>query len=315
VNWPLVMALALALDAAVGWPDALYRRIGHPVTWIGGGIAWFDRRLNRKRDAPARQRAAGVLTALGVVTMAAAPAALIVSMLPDGAAGHLLAAFLSAPFIAARSLDEHVAQVGQALAGTGLADARAAVAHIVGRDPAALDEAGIARASLESLSENSSDGVVAPLLWGALLGLPGLVGYKAINTLDSMIGYRTARHADFGRFSARLDDVVNWPAARVTALVLALAGGRPRTSLEVMRHDALRHRSPNAGWPEAAMAGALGCRLSGPRVYGSGTSGEPWLNEAAPDPGAADIRRGLAVYRRGMLLVGVVLLVLGWGRT
>jgi adenosylcobinamide-phosphate synthase len=165
----------------------------------------------------------------------------------------------------------------------------------------------VARAALESLAENASDAVLAPLFWGALLGLPGIAGYKAINTLDSMIGHRTPRHAAFGWFSARLDDLVNWPAARLTGLVLALAGGRPGRSIAVIRADARRHRSPNAGWPETALAGALGCRLSGPRIYDEGAAEEPWLNGDAPDPGPGDVARGLTIYRRCVALTGAFL--------
>ena len=303
MNWPLVMLLALALDAAVGWPDPLFRRIGHPVTWLGALIARLDRALNR--GTPARRRAAGSAAALAAIAAATLPAAAAVALLPATPAGTLVAALLAAPLIAARSLDRHVAPIAQALAAGDLVAARAAVARIVGRDPERLDAAGITRAALESLAENASDGVFAPLFWGALLGLPGLAAYKAVNTLDSMIGHRTPRHADFGRSAARLDDAVNWPPARLTALALALAGGHPRRSFAVMRADAPRHRSPNAGWPEAAMAGALGCRLSGPRTYGAARADEPWLNPAAPDPAPADLARGLATYRRAMLLVAL----------
>ncbi|MFM7404892.1 MAG: cobalamin biosynthesis protein, partial [Erythrobacter sp.] len=171
---------------------------------------------------------------------------------------------------------------------------------------AQLDDAGVARAALESLAENASDGIVAPLFWGAVLGLPGIAAYKAINTLDSMIGHRTARYEDFGKASARLDDLVNLIPARLTGVALALVSGR-RAALSVMWRDAGRHRSPNAGWPEAAMAGALGVRLSGPRVYGDQVANEPWLNASAPDPGPADLAKGLGLYRRAMVLCGAAL--------
>ncbi len=305
------MLLALGIDALVGWPAALYRRIGHPVTWVGALITALDLRLNREIDPPARRRALGVVAGLVVIAVAVGLAAFVTALLPEGPAGAVLAGLLAAPLVAARSLDAHVAAVARPLAAGDLSGAREAVSMIVGRDPAQLDGAGVARAALESLAENASDGVVAPLLWGALLGLPGIAAYKAINTLDSMIGHLSPRHRDFGWFSARVDDVVNWPAARLTALALGLAGGAPRRSLAVVRADARRHRSPNAGWPEAALAGALGCRLSGPRIYGDRLAAEPWLNGDAPDPGAADLRRGLGTYRRAMALVAVGLLAAG----
>ena len=178
---------------------------------------------------------------------------------------------------------------------------------IVGRDPARLDEGGVARAALESLAENASDGIVAPLFWGAVAGLPGIAAYKAINTMDSMIGHRTNRHEDFGKVAARLDDLVNLIPARLTGLAIALSSRQAQLAMKVMIRDARHHRSPNAGWPEAAMAGALGVRLSGPRIYADRTAQEPWLNADAPDPGAATLKRGLALYVRAMVMCGAVL--------
>ncbi|SEA84509.1 adenosylcobinamide-phosphate synthase CbiB [Rubrimonas cliftonensis] len=303
------MLAALALEAVVGWPERLHRRIGHPVTWVGALIAALERRLNR--GGPRARLAAGWGVCVGVVGLAALAGAAVEAMAAHvlGGAGLALALGVAAwPLIAARSLDDHVRPVAVALAAEKLDAARAGVSRIVGRDPERLDAPGVARAALESLAENASDGVVAPLFWGALLGLPGLAAYKALNTLDSMIGHRTPRHVDFGRASARLDDLANLVPARLTGLLIALAGGRPRASLRTMALDARRHRSPNAGWPEAAMAGALGVRLSGPRAYAGGLSDEPWLNGAAPDPDAAALMRGLRVYRLAMALAAALLL-------
>lgn len=303
------MAVAMAVDAAIGWPDRLFRRMGHPVTWIGRLIATLDRHLNRTDASPRRRRAAGVLCVLVTVAVAVAPAMAIQAMLPAGWPGLILTGILAWPLLALRSLHSHVHAVAVPLAADDLAGARHAVSQIVGRDPERLDEAGVARAALESLAENASDGVVAPLFWGALLGLPGIAAYKAINTLDSMIGHRTPRHAAFGWAAARLDDGVNLAPARLTGLVLALVSPRPRTAFACMWRDARMHRSPNAGWPEAAMAGALGVRLSGPRSYAGGASDEPWVNGEAGDPGAADIDRGLAFYRRGMAALTLLLVL------
>jgi len=184
---------------------------------------------------------------------------------------------------------------------------------IVGRDPAALDEAGIARAAIESLAENTSDGVVAPLFWGALLGLPGIAGYKAINTLDSMIGHRSERHEAFGWAAARIDDVANLIPARLTGCLFALTGPALREALSCMLRDARHHRSPNASWPEAALAGALGVRLCGPRSYDGELADEPWLNGGGRDAAAADISRALELYVRAMLTVGALLAFLAFG--
>jgi adenosylcobinamide-phosphate synthase len=306
-----VMALALAIDAALGWPDRVHARIGHPVTWIGALIAALEARFNR--GGVWRKRLMGALCVAIVLAAAILPAAMLEAALPDGAIGLILSAILAWPLIAARSLHTHVAAVSEPLAAGDLERARAAVAMIVGRDPSRLDAAGVARAGIESLAENASDGVTAPLFWGVVLGLPGIVAYKAINTLDSMIGHRNDRYEDFGKVAARLDDAANLIPARLTGLVFALVSGRPGAALGVMRRDARHHRSPNAGWPEAAMAGALGIRLSGPRVYGGRIAEEPWVNDGAPDPGSGDMRRALALYRRAVVLCGALLLALAWG--
>ncbi len=306
----LAMLLALGIEAWAGWPDALHRRISHPVVWMGRLIDRLDRERNREEDGWDERRAAGVRAALTVIGVSAGAAVFAGWLLPGGAVGVALTAALAWPFVAARSLHDHVSPVAEALEARDLPAARGAVARIVGRDPRSLDERGVARAALESLAENASDGVVAPLFWGALLGLPGIVGYKAVNTLDSMIGHRSPRHEAFGRFAARLDDLANWAPARLTGLALAMASGRPEEAFRAMRRDARFHRSPNAGWPEAAMAGALGVRLSGPRVYGDRISAEPWLNGEAPDPTAEDLTRGLTLYRRAMWLCAGALALL-----
>ncbi|MGZ3216676.1 adenosylcobinamide-phosphate synthase CbiB [Paracoccus sp. T5] len=296
----MIAALALILDALIGWPQRVYARIGHPVTWIGRMIAALDRRMNRG----GARRLKGALAVLLVVAAALVPAALIQVWL-----GPWVAAVLAWPLVAARSLDEHLRAVARPLRQADLAGARAATAMIVGRDVSHAGEAALARASLESLAENASDGVIAPLFWAAIGGLPGIAAYKAINTLDSMIGHRTPRHEAFGAFAARLDDVANLIPARLTALLIALAaGGRARQALRCALDDAPAHRSPNAGWPEGAMAGALGVRLSGPRVYGDRIAHECWLNGTAPDPAAADLDRGIRIYRRAVALGGVLLL-------
>lgn len=302
------MAVAMAADAAWGWPDRLYARIGHPVTWIGKLISALDDRWNK--GSADERRSAGIATLVVTVLAAALPALWLQTMLPGGIVGAVLTGLLAWPLVALRSMHEHVAAVATPLAAGDLKAARKAVSLIVGRDPATLDQAGVARAALESLAENASDGIVAPLFWGALLGLPGIAAYKAINTLDSMIGHRTPRHESFGWASAKTDDVVNLIPARLTGVLFALASGRPGPALAVMGRDARAHRSPNAGWPEAALAGALGIRLSGPRIYGDRKSDEPWLNAGAPDPSPADLSRGLLLYRRGMALLAAGLLLL-----
>ncbi|RXT50150.1 adenosylcobinamide-phosphate synthase CbiB [Bradyrhizobium betae] len=306
------MVVAMAVDALLGWPSWMFARIGHPVTWLGRLIGAIDSSWNRASDPPALRRAAGVAGALLVIALSVALGWLLQFVLPSGWIEIVLVGILAWPLVALRSLHDHVAAVAKPLQAGDLTAAREAVSRIVGRDPATLDEAGIARAAIESLAENASDGIVAPVFWGALFGLPGILGYKAINTLDSMIGHRSDRHEAFGWAAARIDDVANFIPARLTGSLFVLLASRRSGALSCMTRDARRHRSPNAGWPEAAMAGALSVRLSGPRIYHGSTTNEPWLNEGARDPLAADIGGGLTVYRRAMLLLAGLLAILAF---
>lgn len=312
VGFAGAMVVAMAVDALTGWPAWLFARIGHPVTWLGWLIGAIDAAWNRESDPPARRRAAGIAGALVVIALSATLGWVLQSLLPSGWIQIVLVGILAWPLVALRSLHDHVAAVATPLQAGDVAAARAAVSRIVGRDPAALDEAGIARAAIESLAENASDGIVAPLFWGALFGLPGIFGYKAINTLDSMIGHRSERHEAFGWAAARIDDIANVIPARLTGFLFVLLAPHRSEALACMTRDARRHRSPNAGWPEAAMAGALGVRLSGPRMYHGSATAEPWLNEGARDPLAADIGEGLTVYRRAILLLAGLLAILAF---
>ncbi|WP_050421862.1 adenosylcobinamide-phosphate synthase CbiB [Bradyrhizobium tropiciagri] len=304
------MAVAMAVDALIGWPAWLFARIGHPVTWLGRLIHLLDTGWNRASDPPALRRAAGVAAAVLVIALATALGWGVQSALAPGWLHVVVVGVLAWPLVALRSLHDHVAAVAHPLVSGDIAAARSAVAQIVGRDPATLDDAGIARATIESLAENASDGIVAPVFWGALFGLPGILGYKAVNTLDSMIGHRTERHEAFGWAAARIDDVANLIPARLTGVLFVLLAPNHSQAWSCMLRDARRHRSPNAGWPEAAMAGALGVRLSGPRFYHGSIADEPWLNEGARDPAAADVLIGLKLYRYAMILLAAAFVAL-----
>jgi adenosylcobinamide-phosphate synthase len=296
-----IAVAALAFDALIGDPDWLWRRLGHPVSLIGALIGYLDHTFNREDWSQQQRKLAGIASAAIIVAVAGLVGLLAQMILQQLPMANVVLALVASIFIAQRSLYQHVARVRLAFAEDGLAGARNAVAMIVGRDPEQLDEAGVCRAAIESCAENFSDGVVAPVFWLALLGLPGLIAYKAINTADSMIGHRTERHEAFGWAAARLDDLVNLIPARLSALLLAsaapIAGGAVSTSLRVVKRDASKHRSPNAGWPESAMAGALGLALAGPRRYAEHAVDDPFLNaeatrQAVPD----DIGRALDLY-------------------
>lgn len=292
-----ITAGAYAIEAAVGYPDAVFRAIKHPVVWIGALLSGLERRLNR--GSGARRRAAGVLTVSVVLLVVCGPAVLLQMVLPGWGVVALAVAASSLP--AQRSLGQYVSAVATGLEREGLAGGRQAVAHIVGRDPETLDEAAVVRAAIESLAENFSDGVVAPAVWGVVAGLAGMAGYKAVNTADSMIGHRTERYEAFGWAAARLDDVVNLPASRLAAgwliAAAALTGARPTQAMRAVWRDAGGHRSPNAGWPEAAMAGALGLRLAGPRVYGGVPVEDVWMGDGRAAATVADLRRALRLYQ------------------
>jgi adenosylcobinamide-phosphate synthase len=284
------------------------------VTWMGAMIGMLERRFNQAASARVR-RSAGVAVLAAVVGIAAALAFAVERMLLFLPFGSFAVALLASTLLAQRSLHDHVARVACALEDEGLAAGRKAVAHVVGRDPDALDEAGVARAAIESLAENFSDAVVAPAFWTALGGLAAGVAYKAINTADSMLGHRTERLAAFGWASARLDDLVNLPASRLSALLLIAAAGltpgaSAKASLRAVRRDARRHRSPNAGYPEAAVAGALGLALAGPRIYGGVLIDDAVMGEGRRDLSAADIRAALSLYRRADALLIALLAVL-----
>jgi adenosylcobinamide-phosphate synthase len=307
--------LAMLIELAVGYPDRLVRAIGHPVTWMGHLIGALDCGFNRETAKPATRRALGVLAvciiavSVGLCAFVAAHAMLLLPF------GFLAVALIASTLIAQRSLHRHVARVAEALERDGVAAARSAVSHIVGRDTASLDEAAVARAAIESLAENFSDGIVAPVLWLAVAGLAGGAIYKAVNTADSMIGHRTQRYEAFGWAAARLDDLVNLPASRLAALALIAAAALDKnasaaTAWRAVRRDAARHRSPNAGYPEAAMAGALGLSLGGPRVYGGVRIEDAFMGDGRREANAADIRAALALYRRAdaILIAGLAVL-------
>lgn len=296
----LVLLLALACDAVLGDPRWLWARLPHPVALIGRLISLLDRRFNRNGDSSIRRKANGVVAMAALVIGAAVLGFLLERIFASFGGGWIVSAILGSVFLAQRSLHEHVADVRNALLGGGVAAGRKAVGMIVGRETASLDEAGISRAAIESCAENFSDGVVAPAFWFFVLGWPGLLIYKIVNTADSMIGHRTARHEAFGWAAARLDDGLNLLPARLGAVLIAaaapVASGSMRRAMAVTFRDAKLHRSPNAGWPESAMAGALGVALAGPRRYGGRVVADPFLNsEGRRDANATDISRALRV--------------------
>ena len=304
---PFILLLALALDALIGDP----RWLPHPVRPMGWLTGLLDRALNREGHGESARVFLGGVAVVLVVGASAAAGWAVAHYAGTLGWGWLAEFALVAMLLAQRDMADHMVRVARAL-DRGAEPARDAVRHIVGRDLRALDEHGIARAAIESGAENYSDGVVAPAFWYLLLGLPGLLAYKAINTMDSMIGHRSPRHHAFGRVAARIDDAVNWVPARVAGGLVALAalavpGARPGRAWRAMLRDAPRHSSPNAGWPEAAMAGALGLALLGPRHYeGEAAADQAWLGDGRRDATADDLRRTVRVFAAACALVAAL---------
>ncbi len=313
----IILALALQIDRLFGDPDWLWRKISHPVVLFGAAIGYFERRFNREpMDAKAR-RSYGVTAIIALLFASLLAGWLIHRMLTFlGPMGILIEVVIVAVFLAQKSLGDHVANVATGLRQGGLEGGRHAVSQIVGRDPNSLDEPGVCRAAIESLAENFSDGVVAPALFYAVLGLPGLFAYKMLNTADSMIGHKSPRYRQFGWAAARLDDLANWPAARLSMVLIAagawLTRGRQaaRNAFYIGMTDHGLHRSPNSGWPEATIAGALDIALAGPRIYDGERVSEPMLNGAGrQNIGARDIEDAIEVfYSACRVFNGVVVL-------
>ncbi len=307
----LILLLALALEACVGEASFLFQSKLHPVRIVGGLIGGLDRGLNRERRAAATRMVFGAAAVALVVGLAVAVGWAVMWLTARFVLGWIVELFLVVTLLTQRGLYDHVHAVAVALKNEGVDGGRRAVAHIVGRDVKQLDGHGVARAAIESCAENFSDAVVAPVFWYVLFGLPGLLAYKSINTLDSMIGYRTPRHQAFGMAAARLDDVLNFVPARLAGVFLVIAAkllpiSDGSDAWRVLRRDAGKHRSPNAGWPEAAMAGALGLALAGPRRNADTKLDDPWIGGGRTRATERDIDRALSVYVAACLINALV---------
>jgi adenosylcobinamide-phosphate synthase len=316
---PLLLLLgAMLLDWLIGDPRWLWRFLPHPVVMLGWLIRLCDRSFNRLRFADRTRRRLGALTVLLVVGVAALAGGAVRQLADTYPQGWIAELLLVAMLLAQRDLFDHVRRVRNALVSGGVMAGREEVASIVGRDATRLDQFAVARAAIESLAENFSDGVVAPAFWYLLLGPAGMFAYKAINTLDSMIGHKSAHYLQFGRAAAKLDDWANWIPARLASLLILLAalvtpGTQPLTGLRTAWRDARHHRSPNAGWPEAAMAGALDLALSGPRAYGGEILQEPWIGEGRARVLPRDISRALTLFALACLWMALPLVAaIGW---
>ena len=311
---PFIAPLALLVERWLGYPQRLTDLIGHPVIWMGRFIAFMERGVDKRQRTPRQRRDAGIFTLVMLLLVTLAVTLVIRQLLHAMPLGWVLEILVATPFLAQKELGRAVETVAIALRNS-LDEGREAVSHIVGRDPQALDEAGVSRAAIETLAESASDGVVAPWFWLVLLGLPGIALYKAINTADSMIGHLNTRYRDYGWAAARLDDLANWLPARLTAILVTAAcfitpHASPGKAWATARRDAKKHASPNSGWPEAAFAGALGFRLGGPRSYDGEVVDLPSFGDGKSELVGSDILRALVLYRSTLnVLLGVSVVV------
>ena len=307
----ILLLIALGLDWLIGDP----RWLPHPVRAMGAAIAFLERRLNRAKRSAGERVIRGFLAVLAVAVLSALAGWALAAYVGALSYGWIAELALMSLLIAQRGMVSHSIRVVRALKQGGVAEGRKAVARIVGRETAGLDQHGVARAAIESCAESYSDGVIGPIFWYLLLGLPGLMAYKAVNTMDSMIGHKSERYAAFGMVAARLDDALNWLPARISGALIAVAaifvpGARPIGALRVMLRDAGKHVSPNAGWPEAASAGALDLALLGPMRYAGGETKTAWLGDGRARATPGDMRRMLALFAVACFLAaGLVALI------
>jgi len=310
----VIAALALIVERRLGYPQQLVGSIGHPVMWFGKLIDFMERGVDKRLRTPRQRRDAGIFTMVVLLLVALAVTVLVQQVTRSIPQGWILEVLLATPFLAQKELGRAVHAVADALQ-VSLDDGRKAVSEIVGRDPQALDEAGVSRAAIETLAESTSDGVIAPLFWLLVLGLPGIVLYKAINTADSMIGHLNERYRDYGWAAAKLDDLVNWIPARLTLVLVTIAcffvpHASPGMAWATARRDARKHASPNSGWPEAAFAGALGFSLGGPRSYDGEIVDLPAFGTGKRALVYSDILRALVLYRMTLNVTLVLTIVL-----
>ncbi len=312
---PAIIILALFIDLLIGWPNKLFITIGHPVTWIGKAINFLEKALNKQQFSMIQKRALGILMICLLNFPILIGATFLMSFLKELPFNIIVQALLIWPLLGVRSLYSHVHAILLELEKDDLGSARITLSKIVGRDVKNLNEEKICKASIESLSESTSDGVIAPIFWALAFGFPGILFYKIVNTLDSMVGYKNERFQDFGWASARLDDFINLIPARITAIVIAILTSNPLRAFLFASENSVASSSPNAGWPQSAMAYALKISLMGQKSFDGLIINQPSINEYAPAPKRQKLREALNFYKKIVILVILILTAVGflWG--
>ena len=305
------LCLAICIDYAVGWPNRFISFIGHPVIFIGKAISWFEKNFNYgSKRQKVLYGGCSTIFLIGIFYILTFFIETYIFTHTNGWIRVVILAMIIWPWLAIKSMHIHISNILIPLSNRNLEQARYELSMIVGRNTAKLNENDISRSAIESLAENTSDGVIAPLFWCVVLGLPGLVAYKVINTADSMIAYKTERFKDYGLIAAKIDDVVNYIPARLTAVLYSIVGLAP-SKIRGLGNEANLHRSPNAGWPEGMVARILDVKLSGPRAYNNSLSNDAWLNESAPDATPASIGKALSLFHRTVIVLIFLFFILG----
>ena len=306
----LIILGAILIDIMFGWPNIIFRAIGHPVTWIGKLINFLDKKLNNASYSNKIKKINGLATLLICSLLVIIISILIEEFLNQFYFGILISMIIMWPLIAINSMYQHVKNILIKIQDNNINLARKSVSKIVGRNTSKLNKINLIRASIESLGENTSDGIIAPIFWGLLFGLPGIALYKTINTLDSMIGYKNKKYKDFGWAAARVDDLVNIIPSRITGIFYAIVSNNFFFTISTMFKDGHKHVSPNAGYPESAIAGALNIKLSGPRFYKNLKRNDPWLNEKGSDPSVKKLKKAIMLYKRIVVLIITIIVLL-----
>ena len=307
MNIALIIFFSVCIDIFFGWPKVLINSIGHPIIWVGKLINFLDLLLNKDSFNPSFRYFFGILTLLTTTILCVFLAISIVNYTNHYKYNFLFLIVLIWPFIAINSMYSHIKDIIDDLERGNIKAARFSTSKIVSRDTESLSEKELIRASLESLSENTSDGIIAPIFWALLFGLPGIVAYKVVNTLDSMIGYKNHKYNYFGWASAKLDDLINYFPARITSILFLIFSKNVLSNFKNLLIDAPKHKSPNAGWPEAAFAYTINVRLSGPRVYDGLTYNEKWVNEYGLEPKLIHLKQSLILFKKVIILLLLLL--------
>jgi len=302
-NILLLLLVGIFLEICLGWPNILLKNIGHPVIWIGSLINLFDIKLNKKAYTYQTRKIFGFVTLIFTTLATVFFFKIIANILQNLFFVEFIYIILIWSLMCSRSLYNHIIQIANDLEKNDVIKAKKSLSKVVGRDTTNLRKKGIIRASLESLSESTSDGIVAPIFWYFLFGIYGLIIFKTINTLDSMIGYKSKKYLAYGYASAKIDDILNIIPSRLTGLIFVILSSKPKNTFKIMTKNASKSNSPNAGWPESAFAGALSIRLGGPKTYSGISNKNKWLNGECNNPTINDFHEGIKLYLKSVTFI------------